>query len=205
MIARLTGTVEQVLSDRVLVGVGGVGYDVLVPGVDLPRLSRLAGQEVTFFTINYLEGSAMGGQIVPRLLGFLRADDKAFFELFTTVDGLGPKKALKAMTVPVGRIAGAIEAGQPAILAELPGIGRRTADKIIATLRGKLERFAIGEPAGQTATPLAEFQAEALGVLVKLGERRAEAEDWIRKAMHRDPAIASADRLIAEVYRVKNL
>jgi len=203
MIARLTGIVEQVSSDRVLVGVSDVGYEVLVPGVDISRLSRLVGQKVTFFTINYLEGSAMGGQIVPRLLGFLRADDKAFFELFITVDGLGPKKALKAMTIPVGRIASAIESGQPAILAELPGIGRRTADKVIATLRGKLERFAIGEPSGPAAPPLAEFQTEALEVLVKLGERRAEAEDWIRKAIQRDPSIESADRLIAEVYRVK--
>lgn len=205
MIARLTGLLEHVLPDRVLVGVGGVGYDVLVPGSDVGRLSRLVGQEVTFFTINYLEGSAMGGQIIPRLLGFLRADDKAFFELFTTVDGLGPKKALKAMTLPVGTLARAIESAQSAILAELPGIGRRTADKIIAALKGKMDRFATGEAVGESAQPLASFQNETLDVLVRLGERRAEAEDWIRKAMARDPKIESADRLIAEVYRVKGM
>ena len=203
MIARLTGIVEEIATDRVLVMVGGVGYEVLVPGFDIGRLSRLSGQEVTFFTSHYLEGSAAGGQIVPRLLGFLRADDKAFFELFTTVDGLGPKKALKAMTIPVGTIASAIEAGQAGMLAELPGIGKRTADKIIATLKGKLERFATGALPGAAVQPLAQFESEALEVLVKLGERRPEAEQWVRKAMQRDPSIASADRLIAEVYRVK--
>jgi holliday junction DNA helicase RuvA len=211
MIARLTGIVEQVAADRVLVGVGpaagegSVGYEVLVPGVDVGRLSRLVGQEVTFFTIHYLEGSAMGGQIVPRLLGFLRADDKAFFELFTTVDGLGPKKALKAMTIPIGTLASAIESRQGGLLAELPGIGRRTAEKIIAALKGKLERFAVGAAGEPAAPPLARFESEALEVLVKLGERRPEAEDWIRKAIQRDPSIASAERLIAEVYRIKGL
>ena len=205
MIARVTGLVEHVLPDCVVLGVGNIGYELLVPGADIGRLSHLVGQEVTFFTINYFEGSAMGGQIVPRLLGFLRADDREFFKLFITVDGLGPKKALKAMTIPVGRIAAAVEAGQAALLAELPGVGRRTGEKIIAALRGKLARFASGESIGESAAPLAQFQSEALGVLLKLGERRAEAEDWIRKAMQRDPSIASADRLIAEVYRVKNL
>lgn len=205
MIARLTGILEHVSPDRVLLLVGGVGYDVFVPGCDVGRLSSLAGREVTFFTINYFEGSAMGGQIVPRLLGFLRADDRAFFEMFTTVDGLGPKKALKAMTLPVGTIASAIEGNQAGVLAGLPGIGRRTADKIIAALRGKLERFAAGAAVGTSAEPLNQFANEALEVLVKLGERRAEAEDWIRKALTRDPAIASADRLIAEVYRVKGM
>ena len=205
MIARITGLVEQATLDRVLVDVGGIGYEVLIPGADAERLSRQVGQEVTFFTRHYLEGSAMGGQIEPRLLGFLRADDKAFFELFTTVDGLGPKKALKAMTIPVGTIASAIEGANAGVLAQLPGIGKRTADKIIATLKGKLARFAVGGLAEPAGPPLASFQAEAIEVLVKLGERRPEAELWIRKAMQRDPAIASADRLIAEVYRVKGL
>ncbi len=205
MIARLTGTIEQVGTDRVLLIVGGVGYEVLVPGSDISRLSRLTGQEVTFFTTHYLEGSAMGGQIFPRLLGFLRGDDKAFFELFTTVDGLGPRKALRAMTLPVGTIASAVESAQGGVLAELPGIGRRTADKIIAALKGKLERFAAGAPAGPAAPPMAAFETEALEVLLQLGERRPEAENWIRKAVQRDPAIDSAERLIAEVYRIKNL
>jgi len=205
MIARLTGIIEQVGADRVLLAVGGVGYEVLVPGADISRLSRLTGQQVTFFTTHYLEGSAMAGQIVPRLLGFLRADDKAFFELFTTVDGLGPRKALRAMTLPVGTIASAIEAGQGGLLAELPGIGRRTADKIIAALKGKLERFAAGAVPEAAGKPMAEFEAEALEVLLQLGERRPEAENWIRKAVQRAPAIDSAERLIAEVYRIKNL
>jgi len=152
-----------------------------------------------------LEGGAMQGQIMPRLLGFLRADDKAFFEAFTTVDGLGPKKALKAMTIPVGTMASAIEAGQGAVLAELPGIGRRTADKIIATLKGKLERFAAGAGPEAATRPMAQFEAEALEVLVKLGERRPEAENWIRKAVRREPDIDTAERLIQEVYRIRNL
>ncbi|MCG3179620.1 MAG: Holliday junction ATP-dependent DNA helicase RuvA [Phycisphaerae bacterium] len=205
MIARLKGTIEHVGTDRILLVVADVGYELLVPGADIERLSRLQGQPVTLFTINYLEGSAAGGQIVPRLIGFLRADDKAFFELFITVDGLGPRKALRAMTIPVGRLAAAIESGQAALLAELPGIGRRTADKVIATLKGKLERFATGEVVEAATKPMAGFESEALEVLLQLGERRPEAEQWIRKAVARDPSIDSAQRLIQEVYRVRNL
>lgn len=205
MIARLKGTVEHVGVDRILLSVGDVGYEVLVPGADVDRLSRLAGQAVTFFTINYFEGSAAGGQILPRLIGFLRADDKAFFELFITVDGLGPRKALRAMTIPVGTLATAVESGEAGMLSKLPGIGKRTADKIIAALRGKLERFATGEGMEQAATPARAFETEALAALLQLGERRAEAEQWIRKALQRSPDIESAEELITEVYRVKNL
>ncbi len=205
MIARLKGILESVGVDRVLLTVGDVGYEVLVPGADIDRLSRQIGREVTFFTINYLEGSSAGGQLTPRLIGFIRNDDKAFFELFITVDGLGPRKALRAMTMPVGRLASAVEGSQGGLLSKLPGIGKRTADKIIAALKGKLERFATGEEIEQAKAPARAFETEALAALVQLGERRPEAELWVRKALQRSPDIESAEALIAEVYRVKNL
>ena len=113
--------------------------------------------------------------------------------------------ALRAMTLPVGTIASAIESAQGGLLAELPGIGRRSADKIIAALKGKLERFAAGAVTESASKPMADFETEALEVLLQLGERRPEAENWIRKAVQRAPSIDSAERLIAEVYRIKNL
>jgi Holliday junction DNA helicase RuvA len=75
---------------------------------------------MTFHTLLYLQGDANGGNLEPRLIGFLRREDKKFFEKFITVKGIGPKKALKALAVPVGEIAHAIESKDAKFLVELP-------------------------------------------------------------------------------------
>src|SRR6185295_11285386 len=104
------------------------------------------GEQVTFHTIFYLEGDAARGNLEPKLIGFLRADDRKFFELFTTVKGIGAKTALKALTVPVGEIAAAIESKDARFLTRLQGIGKRTAELIVAELSGKAARFATFSP-----------------------------------------------------------
>src|SRR5438874_77633 len=148
MIASLTGELRHVDEDRVHLQAGPILYELLVPAADLGELQESLGREVTFHTILYLQGDASGGNIEPRLIGFLRRDDKRFFEKFITVKGIGPKTALRALTASVGEIAQAIEAKDGRFLSGLKGIGKRTAELMIAELSGKLAALAgVSAPA----------------------------------------------------------
>src|SRR6059058_3850138 len=109
MISAITGELKRVDEDRVHLKLGTMLFELLVPAVDATELQASLGEELTFHTLFYLQGDASGGSIEPRLIGFLRLEDKRFFEKFITVKGIGPKTALRALTVPVGEIAAAIE------------------------------------------------------------------------------------------------
>src|SRR3954469_10520679 len=110
MIASLTGELRHVDEDIVHLQAGAIVYELFVPASDVAQLQISVGETVTFHTILYLEGDPARGNLEPRLIGFLRATDKKFFDRFTTVKGIGVKTALRALTVRVGEIAQAIEA-----------------------------------------------------------------------------------------------
>src|SRR5947208_1439046 len=187
MIASLTGELVEVAEDRIYVRAGAMVYELLITAADVDILQAGVGQEMTFHTLFYLQGDASGGNIEPRLIGFLRLQDKKFFEKFITVKGIGPRKALKALALPVGEIAQAIESKNTRFLIELPEIGKRTAEQIVAELSGKVKDFAtpfvegaagasgiaIG---GMRRTPVEE---DAIMALVALGERRVDAEQLL--------------------------
>jgi Holliday junction DNA helicase RuvA len=146
MIASLTGDLRHVDEDRIHLQVGPILYELLVPAADVDRLKDDVGLELTFHTLLYLQGDANGGNLEPRLIGFLRREDKKFFEKFITVKGIGPKKALKALALPTGEIAHAIESKDAKFLCALPEIGKRTAEQIVAELSGKVADFATSIP-----------------------------------------------------------
>ena len=116
-------------------------YEVLVPLVLWPELQVIQDEgsapRATAIGLHIFY-SASANQPVPVLVGFLRRAERDFFRKFTTVEGIGPAKAVKAMNISVSTIARAIEQEDRATLTRLPGIGARGADKIIATLRGKV-------------------------------------------------------------------
>jgi holliday junction DNA helicase RuvA len=208
MIVRLSGKVDFVGDDCVHVQAGDVVRELLVPAADVPFLQTKTGQVVTFFTLEYLDGNPSFGNLVPRMIGFLRNDDREFFHLFTTVKNIGTKKALKALAVPTGQIASAIALKDAKKLSELPGVGRRVAEQIIAELHGKVDAFAThradGPPGSEKGSPaLADHQAQAVEVLVKLGERRAEAENWVERVCTVDPTMKDAQKVVQAVYRLK--
>jgi Holliday junction DNA helicase RuvA len=209
MISALTGTLERVTDDRAYLQAGAVLFEVLVPAADAPALESSRGQLITLHTLMYLEGDPNRGNLEPRLLGFLRIDDRAFFELFTTVKGIGPKTALRALTIPIEQIAAAIEARDAKSLVQLDGIGKRSAELIIAELAGKCGKFAgeavvgaarIGKasPAGRSYTP---DQEDAIRALVNLGERRLDAEALLDRAHRANPAAKDANALVTEMLR----
>jgi Holliday junction DNA helicase RuvA len=201
MISRIRGKLVSVAENRVELEAAPLVYEVLVPSSALAGLRGRLDQEVEFFVHHYIEG-LQSGNASPRLVGFLSELEREFFEQFIKVPGVGVKTALRALVIPVARAARAIEDGDVPALTEMPGIGRRTADKIVAELKGKVQKYALlGAEAEPEAAPLLDFQAEAMEVLLRLGYKRFEAERMIRKVMAQKRAIASAEVLVQEIFK----
>ena len=138
------------------------------------------------------------------MVGFLSVDEKDFFTRFISVKGIGIKKGLRLLSIPIATIAAAIENGDDRTLRQLPGVGKRMAQQIIAELKGKLQTFAAGaESVRPTEAMFKPFQAEALEILIAWGERRSEAMELIELACKRHPDIKSAEELVPLVYRLK--
>jgi Holliday junction DNA helicase RuvA len=137
------------------------------------------------------------------LIGFNSEEEKEFFQHFISVGDIGPLKAVKAMTLPVGEIARAIETKDQAALKKLKGIGSRTAQKIIATLCGKMERFALpAEVATRKMSVDGETVDAVIEVLVsQLGHKVSDARRLVAEAMDRNRAIITPEELFEEVYR----
>ncbi len=205
MIVRVSGTLSDIGEEAVVVERDGLAYEVLVPRYGIAELAACRGLAVTLHTMEYLEGNLAGGNFVPRIVGFLHPSDRAFFEIFLTVKGIGVRKALRALAEPVGRIAAMIEAADTVGLSKLPGIGRRTADTVVAELRGKLKEFgAIGS--GFTTpvqSELTQAQRDALELLVNWGDGRADAERWLARAAQLHAGLKTADEWVRAAYRIK--
>jgi Holliday junction DNA helicase RuvA len=199
MIARLTGQLESVADNRAVVAAGPVAYEVMVAPVTSDQLRALVGRQVTLHTLEYFDGNPAYGQMVPRLVGFLTEIEKRFFVRYVSVQGIGIAKGLRSLVMPVGRIAGAIEGRDASLLAELPGVGRRTAEKIIAELCGKLDEFAVAV-GGRPAAEEPESKREAIGVLMSLGLQRPEAAARVDSAYERLGEKATVEALVREAF-----
>lgn len=217
MLDSITGTLVAVEGGSALVECGPVVLEVLVPAGDLPRLARDEGRSVRFFVRVHLEAQGQGTSLVPRMLGFTTVEDRAFFELFTTVRGLGPRKALRALALPRGEIARAIVERDVALLKTLPEIGKRTAEQLVTTLADRVDRFVEVKPdrpapgaaangTGTAADPdaLPAHARDALVVLVQLGEPRTEAARLIELALAADPSIDSAETVLEAALRQRS-
>ncbi len=203
MIARIEGKLVRLDGESALVQVGAVGYEVMLPGYCISALSDRIGTDITLCTMEYYEGSPGGGNLVPRMVGFLSPADRDFFTKFISVKGIGVKKGLKSLTIPIANVATAIENGDDKILMSLPAIGKRMAQQIIAELKGKLQSFAGGVEFERTGAGFKPFQAEALEILIAWGEKRNEAIELIELACKKHPDINSAEALVPLVYRLK--
>ena len=207
MISALTGELQRVDEDRIHLQVGPMLFELLVPAADIILLQAGIGQEMTFHTVFYLEGDSSGGNIEPRLVGFLRPEDRSFFQLFITVKGIGPKKALRVLVLPVGEIAQAIETKDTKFLCELPQIGKRMAELIVAELAGKAEKFATAyTDVGQRSnfgTRRSPAEEDAIAALVALGERRGDAEHLLDRAKHANAKLKTTTEFINDMLRLR--
>jgi Holliday junction DNA helicase RuvA len=203
MIRYIEGKLFKKEEDRVVVLANGVGYEILLPAIVRQTFSaKRAGEdgEVVKLFIHYHQTER---QPKPMLIGFNYEPEKEFFEKFISVEDIGPPTAVKALVLPIPRIARAIEERDAKTLERLKGIGKRTADKIIATLHGKLGKFALMREDEIPLIPEVEdFKKQGEEVLVKdLGHKVAEAQRLVKEAILRNPNITTPEELFEEVYR----
>jgi Holliday junction DNA helicase RuvA len=216
MITRIQGQLVSVDDDSIELQCDHVTYQLLVCASDVPELSERAGETVQLHTMQYLDSANQGATYVPRLIGFTSSRQREFFELFTTVKGFGPRKTLRALRLPIGRIADAIARRDVALLSSLPEIGKRTAETIIAALHGKVDQFIELKPAhagavgaGTSATHAGadgtrmNLIEDAVSVLVQLGESRLGARQLVERAFAVAPEIDTAQELVAACTRLR--
>ncbi len=200
MIGYLEGRLLNIEEERILLLVNHVGYEVICPAFVRQTLEgKQVGDEAAFYIYYHMTER----QPKPVLIGFNLEAEKAFFQLFITVEAIGPMKAVKALHVPIRDIANAIELGDVALLKGLKGIGARTAQKIVATLQGKATKFALIRKADAVSRVEEQDVAQpVLDVLVnQLGHRPADAKRMVAQALERKPDIATPEALFDEVYK----
>ena len=203
MIRYIEGKLLKKEEDRIVVLAHGVGYEILLPAIVRQTFNpKKAGEdgEVVKLYIYYHQTER---QPKPLLIGFNYEPEKEFFEKFIKVEDIGPPSAVKALVLPVPQIARAIEERDSKTLERLRGVGKRTADKIIATLQGKVGKFALmREDQIFSEEEVIDFQKQVEEVLVKdLGHKMSEAQRLTKEAMLRNPGIATPEELFEEVYR----
>jgi Holliday junction DNA helicase RuvA len=208
MISHLRGTLARrtEADSSVDIDVGGVWYHVELPAFVWRAIEdRALGSEIELETFYYVSQNAP----TPRLIGFQREIERGFFEKLVTVPNVGPTTATKALVFSVSTIAMWIEAGEVTELTKLPSIGKRSAETIVAQLRGKVteealladERFDKPEkpkPAGPS-----EVARDAMDALIALGYNRTEAERLVSQ-VEAESAPATVEEAIRAVFRRLN-
>ena len=210
MISHITGKVLRMphgSGQLVLLTPGGVGYEITLPASVYQSLvaegvseEDLLSLEIYFHTTDR--------QPRPILVGFRDQSEKQFFEQLVQVEGIGPIRAASALIFPVPAVAEAIENEDLTLLRRMPGIGERAAQKIIATLRGKVLEWATLEAktnsaqVDSTSESNAKSRDEAIEVLVSLGHRMADARENVDGVLIRYPELSDdREELIREVFR----
>jgi len=200
LISFLQGRIKKFYEDRITLLVNGIGYDILIPAYLLEELKRTSNQDDTLSL--YISFIQTERQPKPVLVGFKNELEKDFFELFISVEDIGPSAAIKAITIPIRDIARYIEDKDIKGLRQLKGIGERKAEKIVATLKGRVARYALLPETEEPARISIDFRKEVEDVLVnQLGHKVQEARKMIADAMERNPNIRSSEELFEEVYR----
>ncbi|MBF0468670.1 MAG: Holliday junction DNA helicase RuvA [Desulfamplus sp.] len=230
MIAYIEGTVLKTDQDGIILLAGHVGYEILLPVFVLEKIISERSDQFISLYIYYHQTER---QPKPVLIGFNSEDEKDFFQSFISVDAIGPLKAVKAMEKPVEQIAMAIEQQDIDFLAGLKGIGRRTAQKIVAALHGKLSRFVSGLTVGSKnhdedsaenpdldsgyyashkmssfrkidALAAKRISQQVVDVLVEqLGYTAAIAKKMVSMAMEKNPDISTPEQLFDSVLHGK--
>ena len=203
MISFLEGKLLKKNEDRVVVLSNGIGYEVLLPSIVRRTYNdKKAGEEGDHVKLHIFYHQSER-QPKPVLVGFNSDVEKEFFEKFIKVEAIGPTAAVRALVLPVPEIARAIEERDVMTLEKMKGIGKRTAEKIVATLNGKVGKFALMKEEMITSTVEPEdLKRQVEDVLVKqLGHKRNEATQMVNEALLKNPDITSPEGLFEEVYR----
>ena len=202
MITSITGVISAVGEEKVTLAIGPIHCEIMVPDFVRRKLQTLLNESVSLYTLLYIEGNPQG-RMNPKMVGFTSEAEREFFELFCSVGGVGPKKALRAMVRPVKDIATMIEQQDKKALSTLPGIGAKTGELIIANLRTKMPKFALlatteqAEQGGQVAGNIVE---ETFQVLVSLGHSELHARHLIENLVANGDAFDDVEAMIQAIY-----
>ena len=206
MITNITGKLLTVAEGTAALQVGPFQYTVLIPEFSRRNLQGIIEQEISLHTIQYLEGNPQG-RMNPRMVGFESGIEREFFELFCSVDGVGAKKALRAMVKPVSEVATLIEEQDIKGLSALPGIGPATGERIVAKLRRKMPKFALlvtSEKAGREEGPQDVIE-QTFQLLCQLGHRAADARRQLDAAIESGVEVKDVEQLLQVVYQRNRL
>jgi Holliday junction DNA helicase RuvA len=177
MIAHLSGTVHEKHPNLVILDVHGVGYEITIPVSAFSSLPE-RGQPVQLHIHTHVREDALS------LFGFLSAADKLLFEKLITVSGIGPSLAIKALSgLTAGDLVAAIRSGAIELLVRIPGVGKKTAERMVLELRDKLDL--AGVPDRTAASPKSRYSAneeDVISALMNFGANRASAEGAVNKA-----------------------
>ena len=180
MIAFLRGKLLEKHPNQIIVETGGVGYDVVIPISTFSALPD-SGAEVKLRIHTHVREDALS------LFGFLTSEEKTIFEKLISVSGIGPTLAIKVLSgMATSDLTAAIRNGHVEQLVRIPGVGKKTAERIVLELKDKLEGVAAaaaaGVPAMAAASALSVIEQDVMSALLNLGCNRAAAEAAVRKA-----------------------
>jgi len=202
MIRYLTGTVIKTEQNKIVLLVGGVGYEVLLP--EIVRLHLMQTECLNTTIELFISYHQTVQQPKPVLIGFTTELELEFFESLIKVKDIGPTMACRALTLPIPIIARAIEDRDTSSLQQLKGVGKRKADMIVSELQGRVGKFALMRsddmpPEKQASGDLVKQVTDVL--MRQLGHPRGEAQKMIQDALERRPEAQTPEELFEEVYK----
>jgi len=210
VLTRIRGTLQAVSDEVATLVIEPFEIEVLIGEHTRRTIQTKLGEPVSFHTVFYIEGGAMTSRLVPRVVGFLSAIDREFFEIFCSVDGVGVRKALRAMVRPVREIARTIEEQDVKQLSTFPGIGEATAERIVAKLRRKVGKFALilapqPSEAGALANGLPESAEpdvirDTYSALLSVGHSESQAREAIDRVLTAKKKFKSVADMIEAIY-----
>jgi Holliday junction DNA helicase RuvA len=211
VISHIRGILKAVAEESLTLAVEPFELEVLIPEHTRRQVQGKVGEPITLHTIFYIDGNAMTGRMVPRLIGFTSPIDREFFDTFCSVDGVGVRKALRAMVLPVRELARTIEDQDVKMLATYPGIGEAMAERIVAKLRRKVGKFALiisSEAGARTATPNGtpenaepDVIRDTYAALLSVGHTESQARQAIDRVLAGKKKFKSVADMIEAIYQ----
>jgi holliday junction DNA helicase RuvA len=203
VITKISGNLLRLDDDSATVGVEAFEYQVFIAESTRRALQPQVGQSISLHTIYYHDGDPSRGRVTPRLVGFSSEVEREFFEMFCSVDGVGAKKALRAMVRPVQDIAEMIEEQDAKGLSSLPGVGGATADRIIAKLRRKMSKFAllVARANDYEADVKRDVVQEAFEALRTLGHTDADARKLLDSVLKTKRKFSDVEAVLQAIYQ----
>jgi holliday junction DNA helicase RuvA len=216
VITQIRGVLRSVGDDELILAVEPMELAVLIPEHTRRQLQQRLGEMVSLHTIFFIEGGQMGSRMSPRLAGFLSPIDREFFEIFCSVDGVGVRKALRAMARPVRELARTIQDQDLRMLVTFPGIGEATAERIVAKLRRKVGKFTLivgpsAEPVpeghvpagsnGETENAEPDVIRDTFAALLSVGHTESQARQAIDRVLSGKKKFKSVADMIDAIYQ----